>query len=260
MFVTSASPVTPKKIISLVPSITELLFDLGLCSETIAITKFCIHPTDWCSTKEKIGGTKNLQIKKIIGLQPDLIIANKEENNQAQIEALVELFPVYITDVANYEDAIKMILRVGEITSKYAEAERLVENIEKNFKLIMKPAQDIKTAYFIWKDPFMTIGGETFISDMMRRIGLQNIFQNQERYPTITLEDVADASPQLILLSSEPYPFKENHILQIQSVVQTAKILLADGEMFSWYGSRMKNMPFYFNNLLKEIGILHPYE
>ncbi len=256
MFLSKVSPASPQRIISLVPSITELLYDLNLSRETVAITKFCIHPTQWHQTKQKIGGTKNLQIEKIKSLKPDLIIANKEENNQDQIENLSKRFPVYLTDVANYDDALKMILNIGEITSKKIEAENLIKEIETGFKSIKKPTQQIKTAYFIWKDPFMTIGGETFISDLMRRVGLQNIFQTQERYPTVTLQDVAIDNPQLILLSSEPYPFKEKHITEIQANIPHAKILLVDGEMFSWYGSRMKYMPFYFNNLLKKIGML----
>ncbi len=257
MFIHQANAANPKRIISLVPSITELLYELNLSTETVGITKFCIHPAKWFQTKEKIGGTKNLQIQKIKSLKPDLIIASKEENVQEQIEILAELFPVYLTDVGNYEEAVKMILNIGEITSKTTEAKTLITAIQVGFNSIRKPSQQIKTAYFIWKDPFMTVGAGTFINDIMNRLGLQNVFSHFERYPQVTLQDVATAHPQLILLSSEPYPFKEKHIKEIQAYLPSAKIVLADGEMFSWYGSRMKYMPVYFNNILTEIGAMN---
>lgn len=257
MFLNQVNAANPKRIISLVPSITELLYELNLSTETVGITKFCIHPAKWFQTKEKIGGTKNLQIKKIKSLKPDLIIASKEENVQEQIEILAELFPVYTADIGNYDDAIKMILDVGQITSKIDEAVKLVKAIQTGFNLIQKPPQQIRTAYFIWKDPLMTVGNGTFINDMMNKVGLQNVFKYFERYPKVSLQEVASANVELILLSSEPYPFKEKHINEIQSYLPAAKIFLADGEMFSWYGSRMQYMPAYFNNLLKEIGAVN---
>jgi len=257
MFLTKTASDNPQRIISLVPSISELLYDLNLAKETVGITKFCIHPLQWYQTKEKIGGTKNLQIEKIKHLQPDLIIANKEENTQNQIEILAGLFPVYLTDVNNYEEAIKMIEDVGKITLKVTEAIQLTKAIRKSFNLIQKPFQQIKTAYFIWKDPYMAVGGDTFINDMMSRLGLQNIFSHYKRYPQVTLQDIISANPQLILLSSEPYPFKQKHITEIQAYLPDTKILLADGEMFSFYGSRMKYMPAYFNNLLTEVSEKH---
>ena len=256
MFLNQTSPASPHRIISLVPSITELLYDLSLATETVGITKFCVHPAQWHKTKEKIGGTKNLQLEKIKSLKPDLILANKEENNQAQIESLANNFPVYLTDIANYDDALKMILDIGNITSKTLEASKLVDEIETHFQSIPNKLKQIKTAYFIWRDPYMTVGSDTFISALMSKIGLQNIFVTQERYPQVTLKDVGAAAPQLILLSSEPYPFKQKHIEEIKTFFPSTKIILVDGEMFSWYGSRMKYMPVYFNELLSKIGAL----
>ena len=259
MFLNKTPSENPQKIISLVPSISELLYDLNLAKETVGITKFCIHPSIWYHTKEKIGGTKNLQIEKIKCLQPDLIIANKEENTKEQVEILARLFPVYLTDVNNYEEAIKMIENVGKITSRVADAVQLTKFIQSGFNLIKKPFKQIKTVYFIWKDPYMSVGGDTFINDMMSRLGLQNIFGHYKRYPEVTLQNVISAKPQLILLSSEPYPFKQKHITEIQAYLPNTKILLVDGEMFSWYGSRMKYMPEYFNNLLTEISEKHAF-
>ena len=152
-----------------------------------------------------------------------------------------------------------MIEDVGKITSRVADAVQLTKVIQSGFNLIKKPFKQIKTVYFIWKDPYMSVGGDTFINDMMSNLGLQNIFGHYERYPEVTLQNVISANPQLILLSSEPYPFKQKHITEIQAYLPNTKILLVDGEMFSWYGSRMKYMPEYFNNLLTEISEKHAF-
>ena len=253
MFLHKSSP--PQRIISLVPSITELLYDLNLSKQVVGITKFCVHPPEWFQTKEKIGGTKNVHIEKIKALQPDLIIASKEENVKEQIEILAKLFPVCLTDVCTYDDAMQMILNIGEITLKETEAIALSNNIQAEFNTLLKPTHSINTIYLIWKDPYMTVGGDTFIHDLMQKIGLQNMFSEQHRYPQITLEELAILNPQLILLSSEPYPFKEKHIHEIQALLPAAKVMLVDGEMFSWYGSRMKYMPAYFNKLLAAITV-----
>lgn len=253
MFLHSPSPSHSQRIISLVPSITELLYDINLTTQVIGITKFCVHPPEWFQTKEKIGGTKNVQLEKIQALQPDLIIASKEENVKDQIEFLADYFPVYLTDVNNYEDAIKMINNIGELTSKTKEAMAVINSIQSGFNSITKPNKFINTAYLIWKDPYMTVGGDTFINDMLQKVGLQNIFNLEKRYPQIDLKDLANLNPQLLLLSSEPYPFKEKHIKEIQAYLPNTKVILVDGEMFSWYGSRMKYMPAYFNKILAEI-------
>lgn len=258
MFLNKPSPQSPQRIISLVPSITELLYDLNLSAETVGVTKFCVHPKKWHATKARIGGTKNIQIENIKGLKPDLIIASKEENIQEQVEILANFFPVYLTDVCNYDDAIKMILNIGKITSKTKEASLLVDEIHSGFNSILAQPQNIKTAYFIWKDPYMTVGGDTFINDMLNKLGLNNMYSHLQRYPQITLQEIAALNPELILLSSEPYPFKENHIIEIQKKLPYTNILLVDGEMFSWYGSRMKYVPTYFNNLLRKISELRP--
>ena len=255
MFLNKTSAPHPQRIISLVPSITELLYDLNLSSQVVGITKFCVHPAKWFQTKEKIGGTKNVNIEKVKALQPDLIIASKEENVQEQLEILASLFPVYLTDVCTYDDAIKMISDIGEITAKETEAITISNIIQNEFDTLTKAPHLLNTIYFIWRDPYMTIGGDTFINDMLQQVGLQNMFGEQKRYPQINLEELAILNPQLILLSSEPYPFKEKHIEEIQAFLPAAKVMLVNGEMFSWYGSRMKYMPAYFNKLLASITV-----
>jgi ABC-type Fe3+-hydroxamate transport system substrate-binding protein len=242
----------PKRIISLVPSITELLFSLGLEDETIAITKFCVHPKQWHKIKTRIGGTKNVQIDTIKNLQPDLIICSKEENVKEQIDELAENFPVLLTDVKTYDDALEMIKTVGKICRKEKEAIKIANNIELNFSTL-KIEKEIQTAYLIWHKPYMTIGNDTFINAMMQKVGLVNVFAKETRYPIIITENLMERKPNLILLSSEPYPFKQEHINELQTHLPDAKIVLADGEFFSWYGSRMLDAPKYFQTLLLSI-------
>jgi ABC-type Fe3+-hydroxamate transport system substrate-binding protein len=243
----------PQRIISLVPSQTELLFSFGLEKEVIGITKFCVHPAKWFKTKTRVGGTKNINIDLIKKLRPDLIIANKEENAKEQIEELAKEFTVWVTDVTSLEDAFVMIKDLGELTHKPTEAITLISKIKTNFSQLQTINYKPQTTYLIWKDPYMTIGGDTFINDMMKHSGFHNLFENQARYPEISLEELKNADCQLILLSSEPYPFKQNHVDHLQKLLPGKKIFLVDGEMFSWYGSRLLQSPQYFKHLLKNL-------
>lgn len=233
-------PILPQRIISLVPSQTELLYDLGLDIEVIGITKFCVHPLEWHRNKTRVGGTKKLNIDTIIALQPDLIIANKEENTQEEIELLASQFPVWISDIKTIDEALEMIEQIGLLTGKYEKALSLITEIQYNFSQIQKAAAAKRVAYFIWREPWMTVGNDTFIHDVIEQMGWQNVYARQWRYPETNLEELTAFKPDLILLSSEPYPFKEQHILEIQQHLPEVSILLVDGEMFSWYGSRMK--------------------
>jgi ABC-type Fe3+-hydroxamate transport system substrate-binding protein len=207
---------TPKRIISIVPSQTELLADLGLDAEVIGITKFCVHPKGWLKSKAIIGGTKQLNIDKIRALNPDLIIANKEENTKEQIELLAAFCPVWVSDVYDLASACEMIEKVGEICGKSEDGLLMVKKIQAKFSKInlAKPLQ--KAAYFIWKGPYMVAGGGTFIHEMMKYTGYENVFGDQLRYPPIMLSELAAKQPDVILLSSEPYPFKFAHFEPFQ--------------------------------------------
>jgi ABC-type Fe3+-hydroxamate transport system substrate-binding protein len=256
MFITDLATYTasPQRIISVVPSITELLHYFKLDEETIGITKFCVHPHEWFKSKTKIGGTKNINIEKVIALNPDLIICAKEENTKEEIDALAEKFPVYKTDVRTYNDALEMIKAIGVLTNKTEAALVLIKEIDSSFKNhIAKVSKKLTGIYVIWKNPYMTVGAGTFIHDLMDMIGIENIFKNETRYPIFTIEDIKNLQPDIILLSSEPYPFTENHIEEMKQLFPEAKIMLADGEMFSWYGSRMLLMPKYFAALQNAI-------
>lgn len=248
---------TPKRIVSLVPSITELLFDLGLEEEVVGITKFCVHPQQWFRNKKRIGGTKSVNTTWVKELKPDLIIANKEENIKEQVEALYDLAPVYTSDISTLEEAITMIGQVGIITGKELAAEKIVHHILDGFTRLSFPPghRQPNTAYLIWRNPYMSVGRDTFIHDMLTRCGFQNVFADRTRYPEISMEDLRLKNTALILLSSEPYPFREQHIAEIRHALPHASIELVDGEMFSWYGSRLCNAPSYFKQLLQT---LHP--
>ena len=245
---------TPKRIISLVPSQTELLFDLGLDEEVIGITKFCVHPEHWFKTKTKIGGTKQLHLDKIKELQPDLIIANKEENAREQIEELAKEFPVWISDVEDLDDALAMVINVSEVVGRKDGGINLATSIVKSFMHLNKREhQNFQTLYLIWKDPYMTVGADTFIHEMMKRAGFNNVFGDWARYPQLTEEQLTKIKCELILLPSEPFPFKQKHIDAIQPLFSRAKIILVDGEMFSWYGSRLIKAPAYFQQLQNQV-------
>ena len=243
----------PKRIISLVPSQTELLFDLGLEKEVVGITKFCIHPNKWYRNKTRVGGTKNINFKQIEKLNPDLIIANKEENTESEIKQLIKNFPVWISDIQSLEDALEMIYSIGEMSNTNAKAKKIIFDIQAGFDLL-QPRETKKTAYFIWQNPMMSVNKSRFIHNMMSRCGFENIFAtSNDDYPEISEVQLQKANPEIILLSSEPYPFRNKHIEKYQEICPTAIIKLVDGEMFSWYGSRLQYAPNYFQNLLKSI-------
>ncbi|HYG38147.1 MAG TPA: helical backbone metal receptor [Cytophagales bacterium] len=241
----------PKRIISLVPSQTELLFDLGLGPEVVGITKFCVHPIESVKSVTKIGGTKKFNFARIEALNPDLIIGNKEENYEEGIKALSEKYPVWMSDIYTLPDAYEMMLKVGAITGRVAKAREIKTKIEKSFKEISSDTNG-KVAYIIWKDPIMVAGKNTFIHEMLKAAGFENAFEHLSRYPVVTFEDLKITSPDFIFLSSEPYPFKEKHIKEFTEVSPEQKIKLVDGEIFSWYGSRLLKAVSYFHNLNSE--------
>lgn len=247
---------SPHRIISLVPSQTELLFDLGLTSEVTGITKFCIHPQEWFRTKQHVGGTKKLNIELILSLKPDLIIANKEENEKAQIEELAQHFPVWISDIQTYSDAKKMILALGALTNRHFEAIRILNKTDVAFDSLTvddKAGRKYSVAYLIWNEPMMAAGGNTFINSMLESCGLLNVFKHLPRYPEVGREQLISAKPDLLFLSSEPFPFSEKHQKEFSDRYPGIKALCVDGELFSWYGSRLQYSPAYFRKLFEQI-------
>jgi ABC-type Fe3+-hydroxamate transport system substrate-binding protein len=243
----------PQRIVSLVPSQTELLADLGLDQEVVGITKFCVHPASWYRSKTRVGGTKQLKMDAIHSLQPDLIIANKEENVKEQVEELAEHYPVWISDVHDLDSAYQMMEGVGNMTGKTAQAKQIIATIQASFAELKPPNHRIRACYLIWKDPYMTVGGDTFIQCMMEKAGFENVFSGKTRYPELEMKELLFANCRLLILSSEPYPFQHKHIDEIQALLPGIKIILVDGEMFSWYGSRLQKAPSYFEEIQRQM-------
>jgi len=246
-------PIQPKRIISLVPSQTELLYFFGLNQEIVGQTIFCIHPEEMHQIKPRIGGTKKLNLEKIRELKPDLIIGNKEENDKAQIEELIKEFPVWMSDIENVEDSLQTIFQIGELLNKKIEANNLIDQITLGINGLVRTKNKIACVYLIWRQPWMAAGNSTFIHDILTKLGLENLAQNEDsRYPQLSNDWFKQQQPKLILLSSEPYPFKELHLQELQSMCPNAQILLVDGEMFSWYGSRLNLATAYFKTLIDQ--------
>uniref|UniRef100_UPI00404A01E8 ABC transporter substrate-binding protein n=1 Tax=Flavobacterium sp. TaxID=239 RepID=UPI00404A01E8 len=251
----------PKRIVSLVPSQTELLFDLGLEESLVGITKFCVHPYHLKSTKNIIGGTKNLHIDKIKALNPDLVIANKEENTLEIVQQLAEFCLVWVTDIKNVADTLTMITDFGKIFNKRTEAQKWIDKIQfawSDFEKFLKDKPVQKVAYFIWANPYMVAGADTFINSLLEMNRFENIYANNDsysgRYPEIVLKKIRlDGDPDLVLLSSEPFPFKDEHAFEIGRFSHHAKTFFVDGEMFSWYGSRLLLAFEYFKKLQEKL-------
>lgn len=242
----------PKRIVSLVPSQTELLVDLGLEASIVAVTKFCIHPTHLRMSKAVIGGTKQINIEKIKALRPDIILCNKEENTKEIIESLSDIAPIHISDIYNLEDCYELIKMYGDIFKVESKAEDIISNIQnerEKFQLQVKTNKNLKVAYFIWNTPWMIAASNTFIDVMINEAGFQNVFKDEKRYPEIKLDNSKLKETDIIFLSSEPFPFKENHILELKSHFPEKTIKIVDGELFSWYGSRLLKSYQYFETL-----------
>tara|TARA_B100002049_G_scaffold225691_1_gene197942 strand:+ start:493 stop:1266 length:774 start_codon:yes stop_codon:yes gene_type:complete len=242
-------PKTPKRIISLVPSQTELLVDMGLEENILGITKFCVHPKHLRKNKNIVGGTKQLKLEKIKALDPDIILCNKEENTQEMVAELEEIATVHVSDIVKIEDAFDLMHQYGEIFKKEALVETMVNSIRDKIAVLrekLKDKQVKRVAYFIWKKPLMVAGKDTFINELLRLNKFENVF-TESRYPETTLEELKVKNPNLILLSSEPFPFEEKHKNYFSTL--NVEIKLVDGEYFSWYGSRLVEAIDYFKTL-----------
>jgi ABC-type Fe3+-hydroxamate transport system substrate-binding protein len=244
----------PQRIISLVPSQTELLFDLGLGDRVVGITKFCIHPNEWFREKERIGGTKNVNINKVKSLYPDLVIGNKEENTLTDINALKEIVPVWMSDIYTLNDAYGMISGLGSVCQRDRESNNILDEIKVQFSKLNKFSSEKSVLYLIWKEPFMGAGKDTFIDDILtEQLGFRNVLKEKSRYPSFELSAVG--SPDFIFLSTEPYPFNDSHVDGLRTLFPDSKVILVDGEYFTWYGSRLMGAPKYFQKLLDSLEL-----
>jgi len=241
----------PKRIISLVPSQTEFLFQLGLNDEVVGITKFCCHPENWLKEKTIVGGTKKINLSRIRELKPDLIIGNKEENTQSDIALLENEFPVWMSDIVTFQDSLNMMLGIGEITGKLEEARKLVYQLNSAFEAIPKLMVSSKFAYVIWHNPTMLAGKGTYIDALLTELGFENACAS-ERYPVLSDADIS--AVQLVLLSSEPFPFKIVHAKVYEEMFPSASVMLVDGEVFSWYGTRLLHTTEYLKNFIERLN------
>jgi iron complex transport system substrate-binding protein len=244
----------PDRIISLCPSITETLYALQLSSRIVGRTRYCIHPAGKIKQAVIVGGTKQINEGIITQLKPDLIIAEKEENPKEMIDKLAAHYPVYVTNVENYKDSLQMINDLGFICDRQEEAGYIIKEIIAQFQSFEPADTFIKVAYVIWNKPYMVAGQSTFIDSILEHCGFYNVFKHRpERYPVVTMEELLASEPDFILLSSEPYPFKEKHKEEFARLIPGAKPILVDGEFFSWYGVRMVMAVSYFNQLISSL-------
>lgn len=242
---------TPIRIISLVPSLTELLVDLGLENQLVGITKFCIYPKHILKTKTIVGGTKQINNTKIEALKPDFILVNKEENTKEIVEQLKDIAPIFVSNTDTINDTLDLIERLGVILNCKQKATTICKEIKvkkDDFKGFIKNKPIKKAAYFIWANPYMVVGGNNFINEMLTLNNFKNVYENQSRYPEIDLKEIKETD--YILLSSEPYPFQEKH-KKIFKEFTKAKIILVNGEFFSWYGSRLIKAFDYFKKFME---------
>ncbi|MEI4770630.1 helical backbone metal receptor [Psychrobacillus sp. FJAT-51614] len=242
----------PKRIVSICPAITETLFALGLDNEIIGRTKYCIFPKKTVDKVEIVGGTKEVNEEKIRGLQPDLILAEKEENTKEIVQALEKIAPVFVLEVQSIKDAYRFIKTLGLLTNKEQKADEIIASCKASFPAT--PVGNIKkAAYAIWRKPYMVVGGTTYINDVLYTLGFHNPFEKVgSRYPSVTKEEFAKSNLDVLLLASEPFPFQEKHIAEFQDFLPNTKIILVDGEMF-WYGAKMITAGPYLKELIENI-------
>jgi ABC-type Fe3+-hydroxamate transport system substrate-binding protein len=240
----------PQRIVSLCPSITETLYHFGLEDEVVGRTRFCIHPKEKVKQALRVGGTKDVKLDRLFSLNPDLVIAEKEENIKEQIEAIAAQCSVYVADVKGLDSALDMIRGVGVACGKAKEGNQLAKEISATFIRFEPNTNRPRIAYFIWKDPWMLAGKETYIQDLLQRLGYENVgLELEGRYPTVTEDQLRTLEPELVLLSSEPFPFAQKHMSILEGLLPKARVQLVDGEYFSWYGSRMLEAATYLQNM-----------
>ncbi len=252
---------TPSRVISLVPSLTQAICDVGLEDTLVGITKFCVNPSHIKNNINIIGGTKNPRIEDILSLKPDLIIANKEENRKEDILVLEDHVNVYVSDINTTEDFLLFCDDFKKIfpLSRFDTLSQEIKNLNKQIPLSLHP---IKVLYLIWKNPYMSVGKDTFIHHMMTTYGFQNTMSDETRYPELSIDDMKAKEIDFIFLSSEPYPFQEKDLIELKKYLPESHMILVDGEMFSWYGSALIKAHHYLIDLQKkceEMQIIKQY-
>jgi ABC-type Fe3+-hydroxamate transport system substrate-binding protein len=233
------------RIVSLCPSLTELVFDLGLGDSLVGRTKFCVHPEGRVDAVEKVGGTKNPKLDRIIQLAPDIVLLNQEENRREDAQALEAAgITCHVSFPHTALETAEMVRSIAKAVDAPSEGERIARDIETRHARVTTAASarpPASYAYLIWRDPWMTINADTFVSALLGDAGGRNVFASRsDRYPTISANDLRDAKPDVVLLSTEPFPFKDAHAdeLSDSSGIPRDRFRIVDGELLSWHGSR----------------------
>ncbi len=248
------------RLVSLCPSLTELLHDLGAADEVVGRTKFCVHPAPWVEGIEKVGGTKNPKLERIIALAPDLVFMNEEENRSEDARALREAgVAVHSSMPRTAGDTAEMVRSIAGAIGRRGAGERIAGEIERRTERVRNAAAlqpPVSFAYLIWRDPWMTVGNDTFVSAMLALAGGRNVFEGSgDRYPVITSEQLRAAAPDVVFLSSEPFPFTSRHAAELAQLTgfEDARFVLVDGELLSWHGSRTPAGIDYAESLLQAV-------
>jgi hypothetical protein len=229
------------RIVSLVPSITELLFDLGLGAEVVGRTAWCIHPRAALAVP-KVGGTKDVDLERVRALSPTHVIVNVDENRRETYEALREFVPnVLITHPLAPRDNLELYRRIGETFDRQAEADALCARFETAWAALRAAPDppDTNVLLLIWQEPWMTVSRDTYVSRTLATIGWQTLpLESAARYPVVEGTAAWLEAVDLVLLSSEPFPFRERHVAAAATLAPGRPVQLIDGEMISWYGTR----------------------
>ena len=246
------------RIVSLCPSLTELVFDLGLGDELVGITKYCVHPADRVGAIEQVGGTKNPDVERIVELAPAIVLLNEEENRLEDAEALQATgVPCHVSFPRDVAATAEMVRSIGAELGRGPEAERIARDIEERSERVRRAAQDrppVRFAYLIWRKPWMAVNADTFAHDLLAQAGGVNVFAAKpERYPEVALDELRAANPELVLLCTEPFPFEAKHVdeLAAETGLPRERFRVADGEYLSWHGSRTPDGIDYADGLIR---------
>lgn len=259
---------TYRRVVSIVPSLTETFCAVGGRGRLVGCCAFCIRPAGLLKDPAvvKVGGTKTVLRDKLLALKPDLLLLNLEENTLEDIDFFKPRVECYINGVKTLEEGIHTIRELGALLNTLPQAEVLAAQAEAELQQLRAAAKEkLKTVphrprllYAIWKDPWMTINRDTFIDDHLQVCGAENVFAGRaERYPEVSIEEIVAAQPEVVWLPSEPYIFKAKHQAEFSKLVrvpatQTGRIELVDGDSACWFGVRqIEGMPITFRQLWK---------
>jgi ABC-type hemin transport system substrate-binding protein len=248
----------PERIVSLVPSLTEALFAFGAGARVVGRTRYCTQPPRAVGRVAKVGGTKKVDAECVLGLEPDLVVAVKEENTREDIEGLKEAgVPVFVGAPETVGEALGMLRELaGQVGATGDTVEEMLGPIERVYRrLCREPGSTRRVFASIWKGPYMSVGSDTYVHDVLETCGGENVCESFTRYPVLSLEEVEALEPEVVLLPDEPYPFSAEDLAEFYALDVPAaredRIHLIDGKLLTWYGPRMASSLTQLTALLK---------